>query len=39
MPKITEKLDEKFNNSVPRSEYIDFIKKNPKLRVMPKEYR
>jgi hypothetical protein len=39
MPPITEDLDENFNNSVPRSEYINFIKENPTLTVMPRELR
>lgn len=26
MPPITEELDEKFNHSIPRSEYINFVK-------------
>jgi hypothetical protein len=39
MPPITEELDEKFNHSVPRSEYINFVKKNKELTVMPKEMR
>ena len=39
MPPITEELDENFNNCVPRSEYIKFVKENPTLTVMPKEMR
>jgi hypothetical protein len=39
LPTITEEQDEKFNYSVPRSDYIDFVEKNHKLQVMPKEMR
>jgi len=39
MPPITEELDEKFNQCIPRKDYIKFVNKNPSLVVMPKEMR
>ena len=39
MPKVIEAEDLEGIKVVPRSEYIEYYKKNPGLQLMPKEFR